>query len=213
MIRWNHRGGEPTQQLSITLLAGHHQHLFQRQIPAQRQVSNRLAAGRQTGQHIEEPMAAQLGPRLHPLPAQALTHQIQDRGVRLPQQVTHLPRSLLFIRLEREVILQILHGVLHRFPAPVSTDVLLPGAIGHQSLPEMNLRAGPADPHLGRRQMQLAVALPCHSQRSTRENPKPVATTIAFELPAKRSQALVLRQIQVAVEIKQKQVIRLSNGG
>ena len=61
VIRRNHRGGQPIQQLSIPLLACHHQNLLQGELPGLGQKTNGFAAGRTLGKNIQEPVATELG--------------------------------------------------------------------------------------------------------------------------------------------------------
>ena len=77
MIRRYDSGRTAPQQLTITLLTGHQQHAFQRELPLHRQVTNRFTAGGQAGENIQEPVAAQLGLGWQPLTPETLTHKIQ----------------------------------------------------------------------------------------------------------------------------------------
>ena len=70
-------GRTAPQQLTITLLTGHQQHAFQRELPSHRQMTDRFTAGGQAREDIKEPMATQLGLGWQPLPPETLTHKIQ----------------------------------------------------------------------------------------------------------------------------------------
>ena len=105
---------------------------------------------------------------------------------------------LLGLRLQQ--VVEILHHSLDGGAIPVGTDVLLPGVIGLQIVPEMNLTASPADPDQRRWQMQIAIALLGRSQRSTGQDPKAIALTIAIQLAAQCLQRRAVGQIQGAVE-------------
>ena len=75
MIRRNHGGGQPIQQLSIPLLAGHHQNLLQGELPDW--ARKRMASLRDArwGENIQEPVATELGFRLQTMAAQGTDGQ------------------------------------------------------------------------------------------------------------------------------------------
>ena len=110
MIRRYHRGGHPPKQFSIPLLTSHEQHSLQRKLPVQSEMTNRFAAGCQTGKNIQVPVATQKRLGLQSRAAQPLTHQIKQGFVRLPQQEAHLPGALMGRILQCELILQIGQG-------------------------------------------------------------------------------------------------------
>ena len=164
MIRRHHGGGHAPEQLRIPLLTGHQQHPLQGESPVQREMANRLSAGRQPGENIQKPVTTQQGLSLQSSPPEPLTHQIQQGRIRLPQQITDLPAALLLRILKRELILQIRQSSQDAIPLPIRIDAPLPIPIGTQLIAVMNLTTGPTDPHLGRRQMQFGITLPGCSQ-------------------------------------------------
>ena len=99
MICRYHRGRQPPEQLTITLLTGHHHHPLEGQLPVQSEVTNRLTAGRQPRKNIQIPVAAPLRPSRQPLPPQPLTHVAQHRFIRLTLQITQLPGPLMLFAL------------------------------------------------------------------------------------------------------------------
>ena len=93
-------------------------------------------------------MATQQGLGLQPGPTQTLAHQAQQRGIRLPQQITDLPGALLLRLLQHQLILKVGQGRQHTVSIPIRIDASLPIQVGAQLITLMNLAAGSADPHL-----------------------------------------------------------------